>query len=89
VIAVGTTVVRALETFAISGALSGVTNLYINEHFPLRIADGIITGLHEPKASHLDMLSAFISKQHLLQAYDHAIDAGYLWHEFGDMNLII
>jgi len=89
VIAVGTTVVRALETFAISGALSGVTNLYINEHFPLRIADGIITGLHEPKASHLDMLSAFISKQHLLQGYDHAIDAGYLWHEFGDMNLII
>lgn len=89
VIAVGTTVVRALETFAISGALSGVTNLYINEHFPLRIAHGIITGLHEPKASHLDMLSAFISKQHLLQAYDHAIDAGYLWHEFGDMNLII
>jgi S-adenosylmethionine:tRNA ribosyltransferase-isomerase len=89
VIAVGTTVVRALETFAISGALSGVTNLYINQHFPLKIADGIITGLHEPKASHLDMLSAFISKQHLLQAYEHAIDAGYLWHEFGDMNLII
>ncbi|WP_099364842.1 S-adenosylmethionine:tRNA ribosyltransferase-isomerase [Fredinandcohnia onubensis] len=89
VIAVGTTVVRALETFAISGALSGVTNLYINEHFPLKIADGIITGLHEPKASHLDMLSAFISKQYLLQAYEHAIDAGYLWHEFGDMNLII
>lgn len=89
VIAVGTTVVRALETFALSGALSGVTNLYINEHFPLRIADGIITGLHEPKASHLDMLSAFISKQHLLQAYDDAIDAGYLWHEFGDINLII
>nr|WP_304220128.1 S-adenosylmethionine:tRNA ribosyltransferase-isomerase [Fredinandcohnia onubensis] len=89
VIAVGTTVVRALETFAISGALSGVTNLYINQHFPLKIADGIITGFHEPKASHLDMLSAFISKQHLLQAYDDAIDAGYLWHEFGDMNLII
>jgi S-adenosylmethionine:tRNA ribosyltransferase-isomerase len=89
VIAVGTTVVRALETFAISGAHSGITNLYIDQHFPLKIADGIITGLHEPKASHLDMLSAFISKQHLLQAYDHAINAGYLWHEFGDMNLII
>ena len=89
IIAVGTTVVRTLETYAISGELSGVTNLYINEHFPLSMADGIITGLHEPEASHLDMLTAFISKQHLLQAYGHAIDAGYLWHEFGDMNLII
>ncbi|WP_010285134.1 S-adenosylmethionine:tRNA ribosyltransferase-isomerase [Bacillus timonensis] len=89
VIAVGTTVVRALETAATSGILSGVTNLYINHHFPLKVADGIITGFHEPKASHLDMLSAFISEQHLLHAYTQAIDAGYLWHEFGDMNLII
>jgi S-adenosylmethionine:tRNA ribosyltransferase-isomerase len=89
VIAVGTTVVRALETAASNGILSGVTNLYIDRHYPLKIADGIITGLHEPQASHLDMLSAFISEQHLLQAYDHAINAGYLWHEFGDMNLIL
>jgi len=89
VIAVGTTVVRALETAAINGALSGVTNLYIDQQFPLKIADGIITGLHEPKASHLDMLSAFVSERHLLRAYNQAIDTGYLWHEFGDMNLII
>ncbi|MEH7223734.1 S-adenosylmethionine:tRNA ribosyltransferase-isomerase [Bacillus sp. JJ1566] len=89
VIAVGTTVVRALESAGKFGNLSGVTNLYINHQFPLQIADGIITGFHEPKASHLDMLSAFISEQHLLQAYDQAIDAKYLWHEFGDMNLII
>ncbi|WHY86497.1 S-adenosylmethionine:tRNA ribosyltransferase-isomerase [Neobacillus novalis] len=89
VIAVGTTVVRALETAAKNEALSGMTNLYIDQHFPIKIADGIITGLHEPKASHLDMLSAFISEQNLLKAYDQAIGAGYLWHEFGDMNLII
>jgi S-adenosylmethionine:tRNA ribosyltransferase-isomerase len=89
VIAVGTTVVRALESAARTGALSGVTNLYIHSHYPLKIADGIITGLHEPQASHLDMLSSFVSQQHLLQAYDQAIDAGYLWHEFGDMNLIL
>ena len=89
VIAVGTTVVRALETAAMNGVLSGMTNLYINQQFPLKIADGIITGFHEPKASHLDMLSAFVSEQHLLKAYDEAIEAGYLWHEFGDMNLII
>lgn len=89
VIAVGTTVVRALESAAKSGVLSGTTNLYIDQQYPLKIADGIITGLHEPQASHLDMLSAFVSEQHLLQAYNHAIDAGYLWHEFGDMNLIL
>ncbi|MFC4803382.1 S-adenosylmethionine:tRNA ribosyltransferase-isomerase [Neobacillus sp. GCM10023253] len=89
VIAVGTTVVRALETAARYDVLSGVTNLYIDQHFPLKIADGIITGFHEPKASHLDMLSAFISEQHLLQAYEQAVSCGYLWHEFGDMNLII
>ena len=89
VIAVGTTVVRALESAAKSGVLSGTTNLYIDRQYHLKIADGIITGLHEPQASHLDMLSAFVSEQHLLQAYNHAIEAGYLWHEFGDMNLIL
>jgi S-adenosylmethionine:tRNA ribosyltransferase-isomerase len=89
VIAVGTTVVRAIENAARNGTLSGVTNLYIDNHFPLKIADGIITGFHEPQASHLDMLSAFVSEQYLLPAYEQAIDAGYLWHEFGDMNLIL
>ncbi|WP_144555549.1 S-adenosylmethionine:tRNA ribosyltransferase-isomerase [Bacillus sp. X1(2014)] len=89
VIAVGTTVVRALESAAKNGVFSGTTNLYIDQQYPLKIADGIITGLHEPQASHLDMLSAFVSEQHLLQAYNHAIEAGYLWHEFGDMNLIL
>lgn len=89
VIAVGTTVVRALESAARNGALSGLTTLYIDNHYSLKIADGIITGFHEPQASHLDMLSAFVSEKHLLQAYDQAIDAGYLWHEFGDMNLIL
>ena len=89
VIAVGTTVVRALETAARNGILSGMTNLYINQQFPLKITDGILTGFHEPKASHLDMLSTFITEHHLIRAYDKAIEAGYLWHEFGDMNLII
>ncbi|MDF2858307.1 MAG: S-adenosylmethionine:tRNA ribosyltransferase-isomerase, partial [Neobacillus sp.] len=57
VIAVGTTVVRALESAALSGMISGVTNLYITESYPLKWVDGIITGFHEPKASHLDMLN--------------------------------
>ncbi|MGJ7913619.1 S-adenosylmethionine:tRNA ribosyltransferase-isomerase [Neobacillus sp. LXY-1] len=89
VIAVGTTVVRALETAALTGKRSSQTNLYIDQGFPLQIADGIITGLHEPKASHLDMLSAFVSESHLSNAYNQAIACSYLWHEFGDMNLIL
>lgn len=89
VIAVGTTVVRALESAGITGALNGVTNLYINQTFKLKMADGIITGLHEPKASHLDMLTAFIPQNLLWNAYEEAIDQRYLWHEFGDMNLIL
>ncbi|WP_286230369.1 S-adenosylmethionine:tRNA ribosyltransferase-isomerase [Neobacillus mesonae] len=89
VIAVGTTVVRTLETAARNGILSGMTNLYVHRDFPLKIADGILTGFHEPRASHLDMLSSFITEPHLLHAYEQAIEAGYLWHEFGDMNLII
>lgn len=89
VIATGTTVVRALESAIANGSLSGVTNLYIHPQFPLKLVDGIITGLHEPNASHLDMLSAFITEDKLLNAYNQAIQFGYLWHEFGDMNLII
>ena len=89
IIAVGTTVVRALESAARNNTLSGITNLYTDGCYPLKIVDGMITGFHEPKASHLDMLSAFVSEQHLRSAYDEAIKSRYLWHEFGDMNLII
>lgn len=89
VIAVGTTVVRALESAGITGALNGVTNLYINQNFRLKMIDGIITGLHEPKASHLDMLTAFVPQHLLWNAYEEAIAQRYLWHEFGDMNLIL
>ncbi|MEH7245471.1 S-adenosylmethionine:tRNA ribosyltransferase-isomerase [Neobacillus niacini] len=89
VIAVGTTVVRALESAGVTGTLNGVTNLYINKQFPLKMVDGIITGFHEPKASHLDMLTAFVPQDLLWNAYEEAIDHQYLWHEFGDMNLIL
>ncbi|SDM22387.1 S-adenosylmethionine:tRNA ribosyltransferase-isomerase [Bacillus sp. OK048] len=89
VIAVGTTVVRALESAGVTGILDGVTNLYINKSFPLKMVDGIITGFHEPKASHLDMLTAFVPQDILWNAYEEAIEQRYLWHEFGDMNLIL
>ncbi|MDR0268663.1 S-adenosylmethionine:tRNA ribosyltransferase-isomerase [Paenibacillus sp.] len=89
VVAIGTTVVRALETAAMNAALSGWTNLYIQKQFPLQIVDGILTGFHEPRASHLDMLSAFIDSMFLFKAYEEAIEHRYLWHEFGDVHLII
>ncbi|MED3550642.1 S-adenosylmethionine:tRNA ribosyltransferase-isomerase [Cytobacillus praedii] len=93
VIAVGTTVVRALETAVnIAGYVvpqKGITSLYIQKGYPLKAVDGLITGFHEPEASHLDLLSAFIDKDLLMKAYKKALANGYLWHEFGDMNLIL
>jgi S-adenosylmethionine:tRNA ribosyltransferase-isomerase len=89
IIAAGTTVVRALETAAAGGKLSGFTNLYINKDYNVKLVDGILTGFHEPKASHLDMLSAFVSEDRLLRSYQEAVKSRYLWHEFGDMNLIL
>lgn len=93
VIAVGTTVVRTLETVArekgILLAASGWTNLYITENTKLEVCDGLITGMHEPEASHLQLLSAFVDREKLYDAYTDAIQQRYLWHEFGDMNLIL
>lgn len=89
VIAAGTTVVRALESAMATGQTYGWTNLFIHPGYELRAVDGILTGLHEPEASHLAMLSAFIQQDKLYGAYLDAVEAKYLWHEFGDMNLII
>lgn len=92
VIAVGTTVVRTLETVAENGMVvqgSGLTNLYINRSKQLQIVDGLLTGFHEPEASHLDLLTAFISEERLMESYQKALEHHYLWHEFGDMNLIL
>jgi len=93
ILAVGTTVVRALESVvARQGRLiadTGWTNLQIDAAFPLQVVDGLLTGFHEPEASHLDLLSSFIDPSLLCAAYREAIDRDYLWHEFGDMNLIL
>lgn len=92
VIAVGTTVVRALESAVNSAgelaAESGWSDLFIDQHHQLRVVDGLLTGLHEPEASHLDLLSAFMRPDRLHTAYEEAVRLGYLWHEFGDANLI-
>ncbi|MCS1350766.1 S-adenosylmethionine:tRNA ribosyltransferase-isomerase [Mechercharimyces sp. CAU 1602] len=93
VIAVGTTVVRAIES-AINKEGEVIpyhhfTDLYIKENHSLHVVDGLLTGFHEPEASHLEMLSAFIPQRSLFRAYEHALKEGYLWHEFGDLNLIL
>jgi S-adenosylmethionine:tRNA ribosyltransferase-isomerase len=92
VIAVGTTVVRGLESAASDGCVAaghGYTRLHITAGHRLQIVDGLLTGLHEPAASHLDLLTAFLSPERLQAAYQEAIRLGYLWHEFGDLNLIL
>jgi S-adenosylmethionine:tRNA ribosyltransferase-isomerase len=93
VIAVGTTVVRALESVAASDgcvrAGHGYTRLHIAPGHVLRAVDGLLTGLHEPEASHLDLLTAFLPAEQIRAAYQEALGLGYLWHEFGDLNLIV
>ena len=93
VVAVGTTVVRALEGCArthgrlIAG--EGVTDLRVGPGFEPRVTDGILTGLHEPEASHFSLLEAFAPRDLLLRAHAHAEAVGYLAHEFGDSELIL
>jgi S-adenosylmethionine:tRNA ribosyltransferase-isomerase len=93
VIAVGTTTVRALESsIAPDGtatAAEGWTDLIVTPERGVRAIDGLLTGFHEPRASHLDMLAAIAGTALLDKCYRQAIDAGYLWHEFGDLNLLI
>jgi S-adenosylmethionine:tRNA ribosyltransferase-isomerase len=93
VIAVGTTVVRALESAAAGDAqvqpMRGWTRLRLGPGSSLRAVDGLLTGFHEPQTSHFDLLRAFLDETLLERAYREAIAARYLWHEFGDLCLIL
>ena len=94
VVAVGTTVVRALEGSARlhDGALvagEGTTDLRIDHTFRPRVVDALFTGLHEPTASHFRLLEAFAPEALLADAYAHAEGTGYLHHEFGDSCLVV
>jgi S-adenosylmethionine:tRNA ribosyltransferase-isomerase len=93
VIAVGTTVARALETVADGGARvlsdSGWTALVLGPERGLRAIDGLITGWHEPQASHLQLLEAAAGRSLLRASYRAALREGYRWHEFGDSHLIL
>ncbi len=101
VIAVGTTVARALESSVFGddvvdvvsvvsvGSSEGWTDLVLGPDRPARVVDGIITGLHTPEASHLLLLEAVVGPDLVQQAYDAAVERRYLWHEFGDVSLLL
>jgi S-adenosylmethionine:tRNA ribosyltransferase-isomerase len=93
VIAVGTTVVRALETVAEPDGTvhpgEGWTALVVRPERGVRTVDGILTGWYEPEASHLETLEAIAGRRHRELAYRAALEEGYLWHEFGDLHLIL
>jgi len=93
VIAVGTTVVRALETVVdASGRVSaraGFTELVITPERGVRAVDGLITGWHEPESTHLQLLEAVAGTDMLERSYAAARARGYRWHEFGDSHLIL
>jgi S-adenosylmethionine:tRNA ribosyltransferase-isomerase len=93
VVAVGTTVVRALETIArVDGtvaAAEGWTNLVVTPERGLRAVDGLLSGWHEPAASHLDLLRAAAGNELLERCYNEALANDYLWHEFGDSHLVL
>jgi S-adenosylmethionine:tRNA ribosyltransferase-isomerase len=97
VIAAGTTVVRALETAARRGSSAGEgvwpatgwTEHIVTPATGVSVVDGLLTGLHEPKSSHLWMLAAFAGTDLLARCYAAALERRYLWHEFGDTHLLL
>jgi S-adenosylmethionine:tRNA ribosyltransferase-isomerase len=93
VIAVGTTVVRALESTAAVdgtvGAVAGWTDLVVTPERGLYAVDGLITGWHEPESSHLLMLEAAAGRELLERSYAAAAELGFVGHEFGDAHLIL
>jgi S-adenosylmethionine:tRNA ribosyltransferase-isomerase len=88
VIAVGTSVVRALESAAALG-LRGITNLKIDAGHKLQAVDGLLTGTHDVTESHYRLLRAFLPETCLLKISQHLEERGYLTHEFGDLCLIL
>ncbi|MFH9708503.1 S-adenosylmethionine:tRNA ribosyltransferase-isomerase [Streptomyces luteogriseus] len=93
VVAVGTTAVRAVESaVGADGAVracAGWTDLVVTPEHGVRVVDGLLTGLHEPQASHLLMLEAIAGRVAVERGYEAALQGRYLWHEFGDVHLVL
>ncbi|MDH2415971.1 S-adenosylmethionine:tRNA ribosyltransferase-isomerase [Nocardioides sp. CER19] len=97
IVAVGTTVTRALESAVVHRGRRGTTlragrgwtERVVTPERPAAIVDGLVTGWHDPHASHLLLVEAVAGRELTQRAYDAAVDAGYLWHEFGDAALLL
>ena len=92
VIAVGTTMVRSLETTALSGKLQpyqGETDIFIYPGFNFQVIDGMVTNFHLPRSTLLLLVSAFASREKVLAAYSHAIEQQYRFFSYGDAMLIV
>jgi S-adenosylmethionine:tRNA ribosyltransferase-isomerase len=93
VIAIGTTAVRAIETVCEADGTvhpgEGWTEVVIGPDRPVRAIDGLVTGWHEPGASHLALLEAIAGPDLVAASYSEALTQGYLWHEFGDSHLVL
>lgn len=93
VIAVGTTSARVLESAAdpegrlVAG--EGITTLFLKPPDPLRIVDGLITNFHLPGSSLLMLVACLVGRERLLDAYGHAVDAGYRFYSYGDAMLVL
>ena len=70
-------------------ASRGWTDLVFTSQRGLKVVDGLLTGFHDPKAAHMAMLEAIAGRGHLQRVYGVALETGYLWHEFGDLHLIL
>jgi S-adenosylmethionine:tRNA ribosyltransferase-isomerase len=84
VIAVGTTSIRTIESYAITQRLEGETNLFITPGFQFQIVDALITNFHLPKSTLLMLVSAFAGVEAIHQAYQHAIQKRYRFFSYGD-----
>ncbi|MBK3332196.1 tRNA preQ1(34) S-adenosylmethionine ribosyltransferase-isomerase QueA [Persephonella atlantica] len=89
VIAVGTTVVRALETYGKTGKTEGMSNIFIYPPFDFKIVDTLITNFHLPKSTLILLVSAFAGKEFILKAYNEAVKKRYRFFSYGDAMLIL
>ena len=88
VVAVGTTSVRTLESWAASGQASGDTDIFITPGFEFKVVDVLVTNFHLPKSTLMMLVSAFAGYEHVMDLYRHAVDQGYRFFSYGDSMLL-
>lgn len=88
IVAVGTTVVRTLESAALAGNRGGSTELFITPGFRFQVVDVLLTNFHLPRSTLLMLVSAFAGRERVLAAYEEAVRAGYRFYSYGDAMLV-